>query len=434
MINPQKNRLSYRDIPAELLSEIFLHYREDEVNDANTIRTPLLLSSICSSWREAAIATPRLWSRIFIQLSLHRGDQQSALINTWLIRSGACPLTAFIFWETAPFNGDHPALEVLVNHSKRWKIMLLFMPFSAFQSLAGVQGNLPMLMDLSIGFEDKISSQIRGSLNMFEVTPALTSLECVNCSPFLFKFPWSQLLNIPVMAVDVDDCVGILRRSTQLQRAGFVFLHGGLPRYHSTQTSHLNLRSFTIMTPMWNETVDLSNLFAQLNVPGLEELTICNLKSHFGDNFVPFLGKLTSLKILRIRKTSLSDAELVRGLAILPSLISLTVISSPDCEPTVTENLTTALAWKCRTSEGYLIPSLIPNLKRLELQIENEIAASFVSVLQARRPTENDESGLSGLEFARARITGLMEQHTIDHIEELRKGGLSVVVDRISPS
>ncbi|TFK38335.1 hypothetical protein BDQ12DRAFT_683467 [Crucibulum laeve] len=420
-------------IPTELLSEIFLNCVDGAMDAANTIQIPLLVAQICTNWREAAIATPRLWSRLFLQLAPDNeaANAQSELVDTWLERSSAAHLSIYVFWEDPPFLGSHPVLDSLVLHSKRWENMFFYMPFGAFKSLARIRGRLDCLTELSLGSGDDPSIPINGTLDMFEYAPRLKSLECVNCSPFVFNFPWTQLKDVPVMAVSIEECLDILQRSSNLEQSGFIFLSGGISG-PTGSIQHSHLRNFTIMTPPWNERVDLAQLFPRITLPSLENLTICNLKSSFGPGFVPFLSRLECIQSLQLRKTSISDADLVRGLVAIPSLKSLIVHCSADSE-TITDYLLTALTWTCRSTDGYLIPSLVPNLTKLELQIDESIAESFISMAQSRRTilgTEPDSPTIR-LEHVKVRTAQEFEPTIVDQLDSLRLDGLSVDIEYI---
>ncbi|KIM76269.1 hypothetical protein PILCRDRAFT_77908 [Piloderma croceum F 1598] len=52
-----------RHLPPEVLSEIFLHYNnENNISDFQLNTVPLLLGGVCSRWRAIALSTPRLWT------------------------------------------------------------------------------------------------------------------------------------------------------------------------------------------------------------------------------------------------------------------------------------------------------------------------------------------------------------------------------------
>ncbi|KAH6904883.1 hypothetical protein BKA70DRAFT_1373287 [Coprinopsis sp. MPI-PUGE-AT-0042] len=362
----------------------------------NTIHTPLLLSQICTRWRETAFATPRLWSRLSLQFNAPPTSTPSLvqLVQAWMTRSGGCPLTVYVFWESPPFTSTHPVLDVLAAYSSRWAQMFFYMPFSAFKALSFIRGKMPLLTELSLGTvkdDTPASSSLVGKLDVFSDAPTLRSLECVNFSPLIFKFPWGKLKEIPMMAVTIDEFLDILLQTSRLEEGGFIFLDGStFFDVHNQQLriTHDSLKSFTIMTPPWNEQVDLRNLFTQLTFPALEKLVICNLQSKFGIGFGRFLSRLRSLKTLHLRKTALTDHELAEGLQHLPNLTTLIIYSAPQHAPTVTNHLLSAMSWSSVSagSNGVskLRQNLLPALTWLEISIDYNVADAFLEMVRSR--------------------------------------------------
>ena len=396
--------------PTELLSEVFLHLTASQPSPSpttiNTIHHPLCVSHVCSHWRTAALATPRLWARLFIQLYLPKAESQATLVRTWMERSGGCPLTIYVFWEDPPFAGSHPVLDCLLQHSTRWKEMFFYLPFHVFRRFSKVAGKVPLLTDLSLGTNTDIQDMITGTdndkgdvddnhhgddtsdpssndaghqLQMFRQAPKLASLECVNLSPFLFTFSWRNLTNIPIMAVTIEECISILHQATSLEKAGFVFLVTSSARIGASTTAstltpmaaaatistslvqgvrlihHPSLKHFSILASPWDESIDLTPLFPLLSLPNLLSLTICNLKSHFGTSgFTSFLSRLDSLRTLHLRKTALSDQNLVAGLRVLPTVERLVVHPLVDGfgPPSVTDMVFDELRWKSWVVDG----------------------------------------------------------------------------------
>lgn len=428
-------------LPVELLSEIFLLCVDESVDDQNTIKTPLLLSSICSRWRSAAISNPQLWSRLFIQLVGISSKSTSALVDTWLTRSSAFPLTVYLFWEKGPFADTHPVLQKLMEHSQRWHTMFFYIPYRAFRSFSCIRTRLPMLSNLSLGTEPDrhlpasfYGMGPRNQLDMFEESPNLQSLECINFSPLILRFPWSQLHDIPVISGNIDDCLEILRRATHLSKISIVFVEG-VPLPSTPMVNHIHLTCLTIMTPPWNEYPDLSMLFPRLSLPHLETLNICNLRSVFGNEFTQFLSRLPALTTLHLRKTVLPDEQLVDCLKHVSSLRHLMVISHSGCtqggtqrEPTVTRYLLDALTRNFFSSDA-MDGMLLPRLQRLELTVSEAVAREldpFMDMLQSRL---RDDDGLSRLEHVRVRPCVELNHEFLVRLIELRTLGLDVVLE-----
>jgi len=446
------------------------------MDELNTVHIPLLVSQICTRWRKTALATPRLWSRLFITLdgldhsappspttrrALRAGSEDSEdgdahsdtastpspppssdsegspaprsaqleLVSSWLSRSGVCPLTVYLFWEEPPFGSAHPVLDALMEHSERWEVMFFYLPYAAFKySLSRVRNRLPLLRELSLGTSDEPPDGYYGKLDVFSKAPELKSLECVNCSPLTFKFPWKQLEKIPMMSVTVDDCIDVLLQTTNLEKGGFIFMdsvggrvYGG-QQQRVTRHQHDSIKSFTIMTPPFNETVDLRGLFPQLSFPRLEELLICNLRSPFCNEFVTFLTRLRCLRTLHLRKTALTDHQLVQGLKFLPILTSLIVYSAPTQAPTVTHHLLEKLSWSKEQK-------LLPLLKKLELTIDYNVSEDFIAMVLSRVLVEDEEEGPARLEYIRIRPTEDLGDEIYTGLAKIASHGVEVCVE-----
>ncbi|KAF9039317.1 hypothetical protein BJ165DRAFT_1352078 [Panaeolus papilionaceus] len=447
-------------LPIELLSEIFLMCLSDTMDGHNTIDVPLLLSQICSRWRSAAIANPKLWSRLYVQLTApnintrisrssstaDKSISQTELVDTWLKRSGACPLKIFVFWEKAPFSNHHPVLERLMDHSERWETMFFYLPLGAFKSFARVRNRIPMLSELSLGTGDEVPSSSPSAMDMFEIAPRLRCLESVNFTPTSFHLPWKQLEELPVFAVDIEDSLSILYKGKHLSKVSFMFVGGSPPDWHPPPAQahpnspslpshfpfifHNHLTNFTIMTPVWNETVNLAALFPRLNFPHLESLTICNVKSPFGSEFVQFLSKLHGLRTLHLRKTAIMDDILVEGLKHLPSLTHLIVISSSGA--TVTRYLFDALTRNIFSNDA-IDGMLLPRLEKLELTISSTAETeldTFVDMIQSRMRDEA-ELGLASLMHVRVRSYVELDEEFLIRLVEVRDAGVEIEVEEM---
>jgi hypothetical protein len=355
--------------------------------------------------------------------------RQLSLVREWMVRSGACPLTVYLFWdEEMMFVSPNPILDALMEHSQRWQYMFFYLPHAAFRYLAHIRKRLPLLRELSLGTSDE-ESGLTGKLDAFSTAPQLHSVECINCSPLIFKFPWSQLTTIPMMAVSIDDCIDVLLQTSRLENAGFIFIDGFPSVYgrgRAIRHQHDHIRSFTIMTPPLNETVDLRGLFPQLCFPHLETLLICNLRSPFCAEFVSFLSRLRCLRTLHLRKTALLDYQLVEGLKYLPTLTSLIVYSAPLQAPTVTHSLLGALTW----GEGNERDRLLPLLTKLELTVDYNVSEDFISMALSRVLVA--EGGPARLEQIRIRPTEDLSDRIYTAIATIASHGVEVSVEDLA--
>lgn len=242
------------------------------------------------------------------------------------------------------------------------------------------------------------------------------------------------------MAVTIDDFIDILLQTSHLEKGGFIFMDGFTPDIPAIYGQRIrvqldSLRQFTIMTPQWNETVDLRGLFPQLAFPQLEELNICNLSSPFCSEFVAFLSRLRCLRTLHLRKTALTDHQLVQGLVHIPSLTTLIVYSAPRQVPTVTHNLLSALTWRTMESSTKKRQqrNLLPSLTKLELTIDYNVSDAFVEMVRSRvqfaTPDLRPKDLPARLEKIRIRPTEDLGDRVYTHLAEIASYGVEISVE-----
>lgn len=155
-----------RRLPPEILQIIFVWCLSQNRNAVmHASEAPVLLGRICSEWRRISIATPELWATLHIvppnvnfsnpTSSTARFQRKRDLIEMWLGRSGACPLSISLVW----FAGDSEEeiklcgtlLEVLVPLCGRWKVLDFQVPLKMFKPFIGLSvQDVPYLEGLSL--------------------------------------------------------------------------------------------------------------------------------------------------------------------------------------------------------------------------------------------------------------------------------------------
>ncbi|KAJ7779839.1 hypothetical protein B0H16DRAFT_726826, partial [Mycena metata] len=155
-----------RCLPAETLVEIFgLAVQEARAADihrthvspqmamADLANAPLLaLSRVCTVWHEIAIGTPSLWATDQVDSALWATPATSAkmmdLLRVVLKRSKSLPLEIWIFsHQEVPHD---PALELLAQHSERWRSLKISGTNFDLGPLVNIKGRLPQLESLSL--------------------------------------------------------------------------------------------------------------------------------------------------------------------------------------------------------------------------------------------------------------------------------------------
>ncbi|KAG6907506.1 hypothetical protein DXG01_008650 [Tephrocybe rancida] len=320
-------------------------------------------------------------------------------------------------WNDPPYFASHAILDILVQHSHHWR---------TYAALFPARGNLPSLAELSLGTHEPEHSTTDSILDAFEDAPNLRSLECVNLHPYTFKFPWANLLQIPIMTVTVDDSLDILRRAPLLESGSFIYTEGfkGWPVPTPKALRHEHLKDLAVLAPTWNEVVETQDLFIYLTAPHLHLLRICNIDWPFGPYLSPFIARVNGLESLYLRKTAITEAEILVILKLLPALKHLTLLSS-SMFTMVTDYLLTHLTWR----PAMKTPVLVPKLETLEISLPGPLTIPFVELLESRWDVEDSEStSVTQLLQVEVNASDEYDDEIIRRLDALAQLGMKVVI------
>ncbi|KAJ7131070.1 hypothetical protein C8R44DRAFT_774355 [Mycena epipterygia] len=199
-----------RHLPPEILGEIFFfavrnmfHFGDiSEVLGPMSHHAPWVLTRICRHWTAVALASPALWSMLFLDLD-RVGERGSVpLTQLWLERSGNIPLIVKIFNENPGIN-SHLVLDAVMSYSERWKTADIYIEFPLLFRLAATEGRLSSLTTLDISGDITLDGVFvdAGFGDTLAAAPRLTSLRAlfwdtdhIRRAPF--KFPWHQLTRL----------------------------------------------------------------------------------------------------------------------------------------------------------------------------------------------------------------------------------------------
>ncbi|KAF8894708.1 hypothetical protein BD779DRAFT_1669178 [Infundibulicybe gibba] len=210
-----------RRMPPEVLQNIFVHCLPRRYPVMHKSEAPVLLTQICSGWRNVALHTPELWSSLHIvcpcftlrspSSSSPSFRLQCEAVRQWLGRSGTRPLRISFAMTMPPHDhGDQldlsaPLLQLLLPYRRRWQHLELQVPMESLNSLGLVTEDVPTLEQLNIqenlvtlGQETRWPDSIIAMMN----TPSLRSLS-LNHKSGQFHLPpieWSQLTELRLEA------------------------------------------------------------------------------------------------------------------------------------------------------------------------------------------------------------------------------------------
>ncbi|KAF8806678.1 hypothetical protein BYT27DRAFT_6636011 [Phlegmacium glaucopus] len=208
--------------PPEMLLEIFLQVvpAPRSFETGNSIKFPdhdhksiFTLSQVCSYWRSVALSTPGLWTCIPFIYSKDRKNCRSdnflALIRLFIERSGDTPIHITIsicklcmageYYDLIDEPIPHPAIDLILSHSHRWKSAIIHLDHYLFPLLGSLESEgesvLPILESLNVRSHYRdVYGPYTGPKNIFTNAPALRhAIFDGHQTHHCLNFPWSQL-------------------------------------------------------------------------------------------------------------------------------------------------------------------------------------------------------------------------------------------------
>lgn len=232
---------SVRQIPREIWEQIFILCINNETPSISAHNSPLSLGAVCRLWREVAINTRCLWSKIRIPISgsdIDRDQERGDIIELWLSRSRSLPLSVSVVANVGkPGATDRTVtavLATLIKFSEYWESIHFEIPFDYSSStlLATLKANdLPILRSVFV-FPLRGGTltwrvprwtnpdvQIMPAWSIFKA-PGLQTLHFLYCivTPTL-RDKWSQITDLKVEScyITVEDCYRLLSGCKNLQ-------------------------------------------------------------------------------------------------------------------------------------------------------------------------------------------------------------------------
>jgi hypothetical protein len=208
-------------LPNEIVAEVFTHFLPVYPRRPPPfgLLSPTTLGQICQKWREIAFSTPSLWRAIALYLGqTERFESQLNLLETWMERSGSCPLSIAI----ATFSISHNELDrftqAIIPQCERWEYLRI--PTSLSRTHP-TKTQMPLLRGL------EIAANPRKGLN--NPIPFLDASQLYNVhlgcydNNLLPTIPWAQLTTLVLDAAAPHNCVVILNLTTNLVQCTLIF-------------------------------------------------------------------------------------------------------------------------------------------------------------------------------------------------------------------
>ncbi|KAF7294287.1 F-box domain-containing protein [Mycena chlorophos] len=218
LMSPKQKPFHLPALPVEILSEIFILCLPEiptscELTpefDPERPDAPWLFMQICKAWRGIALATPRLWQRLWVNF-----DPDSEVTNvfeSFVARSGALPLELAVWGiEPTPPEFDDFVDSLQINAAKIGSLKLEMMPHNA-AVLNAASFSFPRLREVDMNLQyDSWDWEALAPVTLFRDAPSLRSVTLRRSLPWLVELPWQQLTKLVLDALHLENCVEALR-------------------------------------------------------------------------------------------------------------------------------------------------------------------------------------------------------------------------------
>ncbi|KAJ6512972.1 hypothetical protein C8R45DRAFT_961974 [Mycena sanguinolenta] len=324
-------------LPVELLAGIF----DLAIRDYNYVQDVLLISQVCSDWRQVAHTTPRLWTGlIHVHLRGQRGHGEQLYVDglkAWLARSA--PLTLPVCLELDHRHSIHHHMtDELLSTTPRWRSLQFtspyYSPLSSVRRLA--ESSLDNLEELDMGSKDfSEDDDVDPTVpTLFTIVPRLRKFSMniySNALPILV--PWSQLTDLKLGSEAPEIILNILARCPHLIHANFSSMGQAVfpkAREDILALSHLRTLHLDFSESM-DHGISLLNLLA---APALQDLyLVCRIDvaSWSQTRFTAFQLRAPNITQIELRHSDLTSDDLRAVIQHAPSLTRLKLRSCYSC-------------------------------------------------------------------------------------------------------
>ncbi|KAG1904523.1 uncharacterized protein F5891DRAFT_747077 [Suillus fuscotomentosus] len=303
-------------LPAEILSEIFLHSLSDDLSFSPTQRrAPLIFTRICRQWREVAIGLPWLWT----QLRLIADDdlrERAYAYDLWLKRSRGCPLSL--------------KLECCTDLSEARSLLQPYIQQISSLELTFWYCRDPFMMEDFHGLKELIvrkyadDSKLAIERTISKLPVNLRKMDildlpwiCCKQLDFVADSGWAHLTHLEISIYRLDAFPRILRLCPNLSSVTILGIFH--PIENQEPVTHTNLQCLYMCPSLCSNWDRELGLFKVLTLPNLRVLQAADMGSWPQEEFQAFLTRSKcSLECLAFRGVSLTDQQREAYAALVP--------------------------------------------------------------------------------------------------------------------
>ncbi|KAJ7639493.1 hypothetical protein FB45DRAFT_427637 [Roridomyces roridus] len=271
----------FTTVPPEIITEIFVHCLSSNPDDRPRLYcAPLLLLRVCGSWREIALAAPRLWTRLAIfppRWFFSKPGEVEQYVDTWFQRAKALPVSLdFTGYDVQDKNSIHA---ILSAHAPRLQSLTLSLPIVDFftdtlEFPQLQQITLAVLFERPGGVGRYIEAH--SPCESFKTAPQLREIPLRRpAAPGLFLLPLERLAKFTGEGLTVNQCLDFLRSVPSLVECSVTVEKGDAGRLLGDERVLMqHLRSLHLGADEDAERSEVVKILEVLEVPALEHLDL----------------------------------------------------------------------------------------------------------------------------------------------------------------
>lgn len=397
-------RSPIRRMPIDIMAKIFDHcVVDDQIQNLDPLRAPMLLGQVCSAWKELVFSLPCLWRNLKVEFPPVTQNWENVMqskimsMHVWISRTKALPISltlghprgAPIPWATL-MSLDK---EILTIGCRIQELSLSFSPLALSSLLTCTQGPLPHLRHLKLLNTNTLPSNDNPSPLFLHDAPSLASLSIAwsSLDTAQFVVPWSQLTQLslqydanPFWNPVHDDYLIVLRQCPNLTScslgigATIIDIDPGM----AVPVTLPKLKSMRVR--LFCHTPYVLHFFDELHTPTLCTFEIQNVSLALGSftgqtESLPFISRSgDTLENLSLDRMDISDPDILSCLSQLPHLTHLRIMPGPPrLNHHLVDNLTLSGA-----PQG---ASICPQLKSLSLKCTSGVSIDAMAELVESR-------------------------------------------------
>ncbi|CAA7267191.1 unnamed protein product [Cyclocybe aegerita] len=252
-----------RHVPADILSEIFLHaVNRPSIGSKQLPEEPWVVSQVSRRWRLVALSTPTIWSAFpAFRESLDKDKRYYSRLQTALGRSGAVPLNVSFYLFGIPEREVWKMADLFTPHSHRFNDLCISSNLHALQLFSSrMTGHLHALKSLALYFshtQEPYRPPVSLPITSFLEVPSLRELTLgiwtrpQTTAQSWIALPWHQLrrLTLSCAALLPSSIISILRQTVALERCVLQYWHCDytlsmeIPHFNSLSLIELHIGS-----------------------------------------------------------------------------------------------------------------------------------------------------------------------------------------------